>query len=146
MFKCNHCGCEFEAGGACASCGLRPPTGAGALAPAGAPGPPGQPASGALAFFPCTVCGAQGPTWPLTYHSNVGVIIMHFRKATPMVACRSCVHVEYWKRFALLITVGWTSYFSVIIGPILLVLNTVAYVSALTSKPTGTELPPGLFR
>jgi len=68
----------------------------------------------------CLMCGKTAPTWALTYHQNIGILAMHIRKSTPMQVCRSCVHKEYWKRFAILVTVGWTSYYSIVIGPVLI--------------------------
>lgn len=88
----------------------------------------------------CSRCGATAPLYDVTYHQNIGVIAAHFRSTTPLQACKKCVHKEYWKRFAVLVTVGWTSYYSVVIGPVFLVMNTVNYVKALGSKPTA--LPP----
>jgi len=38
------------------------------------------------------------------------------------------------------VTVGWTSYYSIVIGPVLLIINTVNYVKTVSSKPVG--LPP----
>jgi len=84
----------------------------------------------------CMTCGKEAPTWALTYHQNIGILAMHIRKSTPMQVCKSCVHKEYWKRFAILVTVGWTSYYSIIIGPVLLIANTATYVKNLTAKPT----------
>jgi len=91
----------------------------------------------------CMQCGRSAPTWALTYRQNIGIIAMHIRRTTPMQVCRSCVHKEYWKRFAILVTVGWTSYYSIVIGPVFLVMNTVTYVKSLTGKPTAVpeELP-----
>ena len=86
----------------------------------------------------CLMCGKTAPTWALTYHQNIGILAMHIRKSTPMQVCRSCVHKEYWKRFAILVTVGWTSYYSIVIGPVLLIMNTVTYVKNLAGKPTAT--------
>jgi hypothetical protein len=86
----------------------------------------------------CMTCGKESPTWALTYHQNIGILAMHIRKSTPMQVCRSCVHKEYWKRFAILITVGWTSYYSIVIGPVLLIMNTATYIKNLTGKPTAT--------
>jgi hypothetical protein len=88
----------------------------------------------------CSRCAAPGPLWDVTYHRNIGVIAAHFRRTLRAQACKKCVHKEYWKHFAVLATVGWTSYYSIVIGPVFLVLNTVNYVKALTSKPTA--LPP----
>src|SRR4051812_45375916 len=86
----------------------------------------------------CMTCGAVAPTYALTYRKNIGLIAAHWRWTTPMQVCRSCVHKEYWKRFAILITVGWTSYYSIVIGPVLLIMNTATYIKNLTGKPTAT--------
>jgi hypothetical protein len=84
----------------------------------------------------CQMCGAPSATWAMTLHKNIGVIAAHWRSSQSMQVCKKCVHKEYWKRFAVLVTVGWTSYYSIVIGPVLLVMNTVTYVKTLTSKPT----------
>lgn len=84
---------------------------------------------------------APGPTWNVTYHKNIGIIATHIRETTPMQACRRCLHKEYWKRFLVLTTIGWTSYYSIVIGPALLVANTVNYVRAAFSKPDQLPLP-----
>jgi hypothetical protein len=88
----------------------------------------------------CGVCGADGPTWDVTYRRNIGIIAAHWSETRPMHACKGCIHREYWKRFAILVTVGWTSYYSLVIGPVFLVMNSVNYIKAVTSKPTA--LPP----
>ncbi len=92
----------------------------------------------------CMTCGRTAPTWALTYRQNIGIVAMHIRKSTPMQVCRSCVHKEYWKRFAILVTVGWTSYYSIIIGPVFLLMNTATYIKNLAAKPTAIPdaLPP----
>lgn len=89
----------------------------------------------------CTRCHASGPTWNVTFHKNIGIIATHIRESTPMSACRRCLHKEYWKRFAVLATVGWTSYYSIVIGPVMMVLNTVAYARAAFSRPDNLPLP-----
>src|SRR5213592_828916 len=84
----------------------------------------------------CMRCGAPSETWAVTYHQNIGVIAAHWRSSHDLQVCKSCLHKEYWKRFAILITIGWTSYYSIIIGPVLLITNTVNYIGALRKPPT----------
>jgi hypothetical protein len=93
----------------------------------------------------CQTCGAAAPTWALTYRKNIGLIAAHWRWTTPMQVCKSCVHKEFWKRFAILVTIGWTSYYSIVIGPVFLIMNTVEYIKALSAKPTAepAALPAG---
>jgi hypothetical protein len=96
----------------------------------------------------CMACGAVAPTWALTYRKNIGLIAAHWRSTTPMQVCRACVHKEYWKRFAVLVTVGWTSYYSIVIGPVFLIMNTVHYLQALRKSPTAlpeAAAPPALL-
>jgi hypothetical protein len=98
----------------------------------------------------CQRCAAEAPTWLTTFYRNIGIVVVHFRQTATMQLCRRCLHKEYWKRFAILVTVGWTSYYSLVIGPVLLVVNTVNYVRAIASPPTAlpdsdgpTALPGG---
>src|SRR5690349_3395027 len=88
----------------------------------------------------CTMCGAPGPLWGVTYRRNIGFVAAHRSETSPMQACKPCLHKEYWKRFAVLVTVGWTSYHSLVIGPVFLILNTVGYLRGLIGKPSA--LPP----
>jgi hypothetical protein len=88
----------------------------------------------------CMKCGAPAATWPIKLHQNIGLIAAHQRSIFEGQICKGCVHREYWKKFAILVTVGWTSYYSIVIGPVLLILNTVNYVKTVSSKPVG--LPP----
>ena len=88
----------------------------------------------------CTQCAAEAPLWDVTYRRNIGIIAVHMSETRPMQLCKGCVHKEYWKRFAILVTVGWTSYYSIVIGPLYLIMNSVTYVKAVSSKPTA--LPP----
>jgi hypothetical protein len=93
----------------------------------------------------CSQCGAPGPLWNVTLRKNIGIIAAHWRETTPMQACRRCIHREYWKRFAVLITIGWTSYYSIVIGPVFLVMNTANYLGALFGRPAvdAGQLPQG---
>jgi hypothetical protein len=84
---------------------------------------------------------APAPTWNVTYRKNIGIIATHIRETTPMQVCRRCLHKEYWKRFLVLVTIGWTSYYSIVIGPVMLVLNTVQYARAGLSRPDNLPLP-----
>ena len=89
----------------------------------------------------CMKCGAPAETWPITLHQNIGMIAAHQRSIFEGQVCKPCVHREYWKKFAILVTVGWTSYYSIVIGPVMLVLNTVQYARAAVSRPDNLPLP-----
>ena len=91
----------------------------------------------------CQVCGSYAPTKHVTFHQNIGALVLRFRKKLEGNLCKSCVHKTFWKMTLITLAVGWLGVISLIIAPIFIILNIVQYVACLgmPSAPANVGQP-----
>jgi hypothetical protein len=79
----------------------------------------------------CQICGKDKPTILAEFSGNIGALIMRFERSIRANMCRSCVHKQFWKFTAMNFFLGWWGVISFFVTPLLLFINTAAYLKYL---------------
>lgn len=93
----------------------------------------------------CQSCGIEAPTKYVSYHQNIGALVMRFSKSVQGNLCRNCVHKHFWSLTGTTAFLGWWGMISLIVTPFFLVNNVVRFASCLGMEPVPPDaLPPQL--
>lgn len=87
----------------------------------------------------CQACGVEAPTKHVSFHQNIGALVMRFSKSMDGRLCKSCIHQHFWSMTTTTFFLGWWGTISFIITPFLLLNNVGRYVFCLGMPP----VPPG---
>jgi hypothetical protein len=79
----------------------------------------------------CQVCGNMRATQNVTYHRNVGMLIMRRTIKIQGDMCKTCVNKLYWEFLGKNLLLGPWGVISLIVTPIYIIMNTVSYLGAL---------------
>jgi len=93
--------------------------------------------------FLCQSCGIEAPTRNVTFNQNIGMLVMRQRRTARGRFCRNCINKHFWKMTGTTLAIGWLGTISLVIAPIFVISNTVAYLAALglPSVPPGARAP-----
>jgi hypothetical protein len=83
----------------------------------------------------CEVCGVDAPTKHVSFHQNIGVLVMRFYRGCSGNLCKSCIHKTFWTYTAINLTLGWWGIISLIVTPFFVINNTVYYLMCLGMEP-----------
>ena len=87
----------------------------------------------------CQLCGVEAPTKHVTFHQNIGALVMRFYKGVDGNLCKPCIHKTFWTYQAFNLFLGPWGVISLIITPFFLIWNLIQYLMCL-----GMESPaPG---
>ena len=86
----------------------------------------------------CQVCGGPGPARQTKFYQNIGMLVARRMATLDAAMCKPCVHRSYWKMTGITLAVGWLGTISVILAPILVIMNTVTYLSRMGMPKPGT--------
>ena len=91
----------------------------------------------------CQNCGIEAPTKQVTFHQNIGLLVMRFSRTAEGSFCKSCVHKTFWTYQAVNLFLGPWGVISFVVTPIFLIMNLVQYIGALgmPSVPPGAAEP-----
>jgi len=78
----------------------------------------------------CQSCGSMKMTSPVTFHRNIGMLVMRRTIRLEGNLCKSCIGKKYWEFMGKNLILGPWGMISLIVTPIYLITNTVSYVSA----------------
>jgi hypothetical protein len=93
----------------------------------------------------CQKCGCQAPTRHVTFHQNIGLLVMRLYNGTDGHLCKPCIHSTFWTYTAVNMTVGWLGVISLILAPIFMINNIVQYIGCLgMESPRPGAVPPEL--
>ncbi len=87
----------------------------------------------------CQACGVEAPTKHVSFHQNIGALVMRFSRSIEGRLCKSCIHQNFWSMTGTTLAVGWFGTISLIITPFILLNNIGRYVFCLGMPP----VPPG---
>jgi hypothetical protein len=87
----------------------------------------------------CENCGVESPTHYVSFHQNIGALIMRFYRGCQGHLCKPCIHKTFWTYTAVNLTLGWWGIISLILTPFFLINNLVYYTMCLGMEPP----PPG---
>ncbi|MBI3408011.1 MAG: hypothetical protein HY040_06600 [Planctomycetes bacterium] len=91
----------------------------------------------------CQACGIEAPTKYVSFHQNVGALVVRFSKSTEGQLCKSCIHKHFWSMTGTTFVLGWWGTISFVITPFFLLNNTIRYITCLgmARVPTGAHAP-----
>lgn len=94
--------------------------------PAPRPGPAvGRPSSA------CQSCGTPGPTHPVEFRQNVGLVVTRLSRKVAGQLCSDCVERHFWNTTVLTLVAGWWGLISLFVTPVYLLLNLTSYLGAV---------------
>ena len=79
----------------------------------------------------CQLCQQMRATRSVTFHRNVGMLVARRSYSVKGELCKSCIHKRFWEFQAKNILLGPWGFLSLMLTPVLLVMNTGTYLAAL---------------
>lgn len=79
----------------------------------------------------CEACGVTAPTKYVSFHQNIGILIMRFYEGVEGNLCRNCVNGYFWRYSLVNMTLGWWGLISLIVTPFFIINNLFYYVPTL---------------
>src|SRR4051794_38635381 len=91
----------------------------------------------------CQACGVEAPTRYVSFHQNIGGLVVRFSKSLQGRLCKNCIHKHFWSMTGTTFFLGWWGMISFVITPFFLLNNVIRYATCLTMKPVpvGAEPP-----
>jgi hypothetical protein len=90
----------------------------------------------------CQACGVEATTRYVSFHQNIGVLVVRFSKSIEGRLCKSCIHKHFWSLTGTTFVLGWWGTISFIITPFLLLNNVVRYALCLGMPPVAPGAQP----
>jgi len=89
----------------------------------------------------CEFCGGQGPTAPVEFRQNTGMIVMRQSRTWAGDACRDCGSKIFWKATTHTLFLGWWGTISLFLTPAFIVMNimNVLKTRSLQSLPAASR-------
>lgn len=82
-------------------------------------------------FGRCQGCGEMRPTALISFHRNVGMLVVRRTYNLDAELCKSCIHKRFWEFTGKNLLLGPWGIISLIVTPIYLLQNTGSYLAAL---------------
>ena len=80
----------------------------------------------------CQACSASAPTKHVTFHQNVGFIILRFPSSISGQLCKACINRYFWKMSLISFLFGWWGVISFFWPLVTLPMNVITYLGALS--------------
>lgn len=80
----------------------------------------------------CQACGVEAPTKFVSFHQNIGALVVRFSKSVEGRLCKRCVHKYFWSLTGTTFFLGWWGTISFLVTPFFLLNNVVRYTTCLT--------------
>jgi hypothetical protein len=87
----------------------------------------------------CQFCGVEAPTKKVSFHQNIGMLVMRMSKSASGNMCKSCVHRTFWSFETINLFLGWWGVISLIMNVFIIPWNLIQYLLCLSMEP----VPPG---
>jgi len=87
----------------------------------------------------CQLCGSMRQTARVRYERNIGMLVLRQTRRLEAQMCKTCVNKQFWDFQAKNLLFGPWGMISLILTPVYLVANTVAYTSAKRELSTAVE-------
>jgi hypothetical protein len=93
----------------------------------------------------CQGCGVESETKYVSFHQNIGALVVRFPKSVEGRLCKTCIHKHFWDMTTKTFFLGWWGTISLIITPFLIINNVGRYLFCLGMTPVAPgALPPTL--
>lgn len=83
----------------------------------------------------CQSCGIEAPSKHVSFHQNIGMLIMRHSRSFNGSVCKSCLHSQFWAMTGTTIGIGWLGMISLVIAPIFVINNLYYYLGSLGMPP-----------
>ena len=90
----------------------------------------------------CENCGCEAPTRYVSFHQNIGLLILRLYNGTTGNLCKRCINSTFWKYTAINLTLGWWGIISLFLTPIFVIINLCYYIPCLTMEPPPPNAAP----
>jgi hypothetical protein len=87
----------------------------------------------------CQLCGSMRQTARVKFERNIGMLVLRQTRRLEAQMCKTCVDKQFWDFQAKNLLFGPWGMISLILTPIYLVANTVAYTSAKRTLSSAVE-------
>lgn len=91
------------------------------------------------ALMICQVCGVEAPTRKVTFHQNIGALVLRFHQSMDGQLCKRCIHKTFWRMTAINLVVGWWGVISFIVTPFFTINNVVYYALSARLPPPAKD-------
>lgn len=93
----------------------------------------------------CQNCGVEAATKYVSFHQNIGVLVMRFSKSMQGNLCKSCIHRYFWQFTSINAVLGWWGMLSLVVTPLFILNNVARYLVCLGMEPVAAgAVPPEL--
>src|SRR5262245_38885810 len=79
----------------------------------------------------CQDCGIEAATKHVTFHQNIGALVVRFPKSIEGNLCKSCIHRHFWSMTGTTMFLGWWGTISFLVTPFFLLNNIGRYLFCL---------------
>lgn len=90
----------------------------------------------------CQDCGVEAETKYVSFHQNIGALVVRFPSSIEGRLCKSCIHKRFWRMTATTFLLGWWGMISFFVTPFFLLNNMICYFYCLGMAPTPAEAKP----
>jgi hypothetical protein len=90
----------------------------------------------------CQDCGVEAPTKYVSFHQNIGALVMRFSKSVDGNLCKSCIHSNFWGMSTKTFLLGWWGTISLLVTPFILINNVARYVCCLGMASVPADAKP----
>lgn len=77
----------------------------------------------------CQLCGSMRPTHNVTFHRNIGMLLVRQTRSIKADMCKTCMNRNYWEFMGKNLLLGPWGIISLIVTPIYLITNTYSYLA-----------------
>ena len=97
------------------------------------------PLSNTNAIGRCQLCGSMRQTAHVRFERNIGMLVLRQTRRLEANLCKTCVTAQFWNFQGKNLLLGPWGMISLILTPIYLIANTVAYSSARRQLSNAVE-------
>ena len=96
----------------------------------------------------CQSCGAEAETRHVSFHQNIGVLVLRLHSSVQGHLCQACIEREFWGKTMTTLFLGWWGIISFFVTPFVLLFNIMGYLLCLRMTPppvrvVGRRIVPG---
>lgn len=90
----------------------------------------------------CQACGVEAATEHVSFHQNIGLLVVRLSKSVSGDLCKSCIHKNFWSLTGATALMGWWGVISFIVTPFILLSNVIQYATCLRMEPVPAGAEP----
>lgn len=90
----------------------------------------------------CQGCGVEAATKYVSFHQNIGALVVRFPSSIAGHLCKSCINKHFWKMTGTTLFLGWWGMISFIVTPFFLLNNMGRYLFCLGMDPVQPGAAP----